>query len=628
MSELNGGSEGGPSGSVEEVDSVVIRFVGDSGDGMQLTGTEFTRTAALSGNDISTFPDFPSEIRAPAGSLAGVSGFQLQFSSQEIFTPGDAPDVLVAMNPAALKTNLDDLVKGGLLLVDSGAFKKKNLELACYTTNPLEDGSLADYRLIEVDFSKQVSTALRSSGLSTKEIQRTRNFFALGLIFWLYGRDTEPEIEAIRRKFARSKQIADANVISFQSGYYLGETAGFFDNTYRVPPAKLLPGRYRNITGNEATALGVVAAAQLSGSDVFYGSYPITPASDILHYLAGYSRFGVTVFQAEDEIAAVASTIGASFGGAIGVTGTSGPGFALKQEGIGLAIAVELPLVVINVQRAGPSTGMPTKTEQADLAQVLVGRNGESPLVVIAPATPAECFEYMIEAVRLSVEHMCPVVFLTDGSLANGTEPWRLPDREELKTIRVEHHTDPDGFAPFLRNDDFVRPWAVPGTPGVEHRIGGLEKEDVTGNVCYDPLNHEHMTHVREAKVQRIASRIPLAEIDGSESGDVLLVGWGGTFGALHQAAKRMRAEGHAVAHLHLRYLNPLQSNVGELLSRYRHVVVAELNGGQLRSILRDRFLIDARGLNKVQGKPFKVGEVMEAIRPLVESRQSTELRA
>jgi 2-oxoglutarate ferredoxin oxidoreductase subunit alpha len=615
-----------------ELESVVIRFAGDSGDGMQLTGTEFTRNSALYGNDIATFPDFPAEIRAPAGSLAGVSGFQLQFSSQEIFTAGDAPDVLVAMNPAALKTNLPDLVPGGLLLVDISAFKKKNLELAGYEENPLEPGKLSAYRVVEIDFTKHVTAALKGSGLSTKDIHRTRNFFALGLLFWLYGRDPEPEVANIRSKFARRSEIAQANVAAFLAGYHLGETTELFDATYHVAPAHLRKGEYRNITGNEATAMGIAAASRLADLPVLFASYPITPASDILHDQFKYSRWGVTAFQAEDEIAAVTAAIGASFGGTLGITSTSGPGFALKQEGIGLAVAAELPLVILDIQRAGPSTGMPTKNEQTDLLQAICGRNGESPIAVVAPATPADCFAMVIEAVRLAVEHMCPVAFLSDGGLANGSEPWLLPDPAELAPIKPPLRSDPEGFQPYLRDENFVRPWAAPGLAGLEHRIGGLEKEDVTGNVSYDPLNHEHMVRTRQGKIDRIARRLPPAQVEGPERGDVLLVGWGGTYGALHQAAARLRAEGFAVGHLHLRYLNPLQSNVGELLRRWRHVVVAELNRGQLRSILRDRFLVDAKGLNKIQGKPFKVSEVVEALRPLLSGgagqEQEQEMRA
>jgi 2-oxoglutarate ferredoxin oxidoreductase subunit alpha len=611
-----------PEPPLKEVTAVVIRIAGDSGDGMQLTGSEFTRASALARNDIATFPDFPAEIRAPAGSLAGVSGFQLQFSSSSIYTAGDAPDVLVAMNPAALKTNLADLEPGGLLIVDSGTFRTKNFEMAGYESDPLEDGSLSGYRLIPVDISRAVTTALKGSGLSSREVLRTRNMYALGLLFWLYGRDAERERDSIRKKFFRRPEVADANVTAFTAGYHFGETTELFDATYRVAPAQLEPGTYRNITGNEATAIGIVAAAQLAGRPLFYGSYPITPASDILHYLNAYRHYGITTFQAEDEIAAVTSAIGASFGGSIAVTGTSGPGFALKQEGIGLAVMAELPLVIIDVQRGGPSTGLPTKTEQADLLQALYGRNGESPVAVIAAATPSECFALAIEAVRLATAYMCPVVFLTDGGLANGAEPWRLPDPDELEAIRIELCTDAASFEPYRRDPvSLARPWAIPGTPGLEHRVGGLEKADVSGDVSYDPENHEFMVRLRQAKIDRIADRLPPAEIFGDPEGDLLVVGWGGTFGALHQATEALRAAGHAVSHLHLRYLSPMQKNVGEVLRAFRQVLVAELNSGQLRQLLRDRYLVPAVGLNKIQGAPLKVGEVIEAARALLDAK-------
>ena len=593
---------------------MVIRLAGDSGDGIQLTGTEFTRAVALGGSDIATFPDIPAEIRAPAGSLAGVSGFQLQFSSQEIFTAGDAPDALVAMNPAALRTNLPDLPKGGLLIVDSGTFRKKSLAMAGYEVSPLEDGSLEDYRLVDIDISKNVQATQKGSGLSTKEIQRTRNFYALGVPFWLYGRPPETEVESIERKFGKRPAIAEGNVRSFRAGYHFGETCELFDASYRVPSAQLAPGTYRNITGNEATALGLVVASQLADQHLFYASYPITPASDVLHSLSNHRRYGLTTFQAEDEIAAVTSAIGASFGGSIGVTGTSGPGFALKQEGIGLAVMAELPLVVLNVQRAGPSTGLPTKAEQADLNQALSGRNSESPVVVLAPRTPADCFDMAIEAVRISVRHMCPVVFLSDGSLASGSEAWKLPDPETFEPIEVRYRSDPEGFMPYLRDEEtLARPWAIPGTPGLEHRIGGLEKEDRTGNVSYDPLNHEHMVRMRQAKVDRVADYVPAAEVEGDDAGQLLFVGWGGTYGAIHQAVRVLRNQGHRVGHLHLRFLNPFPHGIAEILSRFERVLVPELNRGQLRDLLRARFLVDAHGLNKIQGRPFKVCEVVEA---------------
>jgi 2-oxoglutarate ferredoxin oxidoreductase subunit alpha len=622
----NGGMRDPP---ITEVSAVVIRFAGDSGDGMQLTGSAFTRASALARNDIATFPDFPAEIRAPAGSLAGVSGFQLQFSSSRIYTAGDAPEVLVAMNPAALKTNLADLEPGGLLIVDTGTFKTKNLEMAGYDSNPLEDGSLSGYRLVPVDISRAVTIALQGSGMSIREILRTRNMYALGVLFWLYGRNAEHERDAIREKFQRRPEVAAANVTAFMAGYHFGETTELFDATYRVPPARLEPGSYRNITGNEATAIGLVAAAQLADRPLFYGSYPITPASDILHYLNTYRHYGVTTFQAEDEIAAVTSAIGASFGGSIGVTGTSGPGFALKQEGIGLAVMAELPLVVVNVQRGGPSTGLPTKTEQADLMQALFGRNGESPVAVIAPATPAECFGLAIEAVRLATECMCPVVYLTDGGLANGAEPWRLPDPDELESIRIDFRTDPVDFEPYGRDPvTLARPWAIPGTPGLEHRVGGLEKADLTGDVSYDPENHEFMVGLRQEKIDRIADRLPPAELTGDPEGDLLIVGWGGTYGSLHQATEVLRAAGGAVSHLHLRYLSPMQKNVGEILRGFRRVLVAELNSGHLRRLLRARYLVAADGLSKIQGAPLKVAEVIEAARVQLDGKAKKEVRA
>jgi 2-oxoglutarate ferredoxin oxidoreductase subunit alpha len=613
---------------VEELESVVIRFAGDSGDGIQLTGSEFTRAAALDRNDIATLPDYPAEIRAPAGSLAGVSGFQLQFSSSEIFTAGDAPDVLVAMNPAALKRNVEDLVPGGLLIVDSGTFKSRNLELAGYREDPLEDGSLSGYRIVPVDISKLATLAQQGSGLSTKDVARTRNFYALGVLFWLYGRDPEGEVESIRRRFHRRPAVADANVGAFQAGYHYGETTEMFASTFRVPPARLQPGTYRNITGNEATALGLIAAGRLSERYLFYASYPITPASEILHNLALHRRYGVTVFQAEDEIAAVNSAIGASFGGALAVTATSGPGFSLKQEGIGLAVMAELPLVVVDVQRAGPSTGMPTKPEQADLLQALFGRHGEAPVAVVAPSSPADCFTMALEATRIAIQTMCPVVYLSDALLASGAEPWRLPDPDRLPRIEGKRTPDPVGFAPYRRDpESFARAWALPGTPGLEHRIGGLEKEDVTGNVSYDPRNHEHMTRVRQAKIDRIAKSLPEAEVFGEVTGELLLVGWGGTYGALRQAVRALLAQGVPVGHLHLRYLNPLQANVGAILEEFRRVVVVEMNHGHLRTVLRDRFMIDMEGLNKTQGVPFRVAEIVEAAHAVLGGRSLEVLR-
>ena len=617
------------SGRVEEIDSIVIRFAGDSGDGMQLTGTELTRAVALSGNDIATFPDFPAEIRAPAGTTYGVSGFQLQFSSSEIFTPGDAPGVLVAMNPAALRTNLSTLEPGGLLIVDSGAFKKRNLQLSGYEVSPLEDESLSGYQLIPVDMTRAVTVALKGNGMSPGDVQRCRNFFALGLVFWLYGRDEKREVESIRAKFRARPEVAEANVKAFRAGHAYGETTEAFTSRYHVPAADLEPGEYRNITGNEALATGLVASALLADRKMVYASYPITPASDILHYVAAHQRYPVTAFQAEDEIAAVTAAIGASFGGALGVTGTSGPGFALKQEGIGLAVMAELPLVVIDVQRGGPSTGLPTKPEQGDLLQALFGRNSEAPVAVIAPARPSECFDMAIEAVRLATRYMCPVVLLSDNTLANGAEPWRLPQISDLAPIEPGFRTDLESFAPYLRDPDtLARPWATPGTPGFEHRIGGLEKQDVTGDVSYDSANHGRMNAMRHAKIAGIADRLPPIDVYGDAEGDLLLVGFGGTYGALRQAAQSLRAEGHPVGHAHLRYLSPLQSDIDAVLRRYRRVLVPELNPGQLRMLLRARTLLDLQGLNKVDGTPFMVREVVEAARRLIGPAAAKELRA
>jgi 2-oxoglutarate/2-oxoacid ferredoxin oxidoreductase subunit alpha len=616
--EGEGGASQGSSrsrrGAPREVESVVIRFAGDSGDGMQLTGTEFTREVAKGGSDIATFPDFPAEIRAPAGTTYGVSGFQLQFSSAEVFTAGDAPQVLVAMNPAALRTNLGDLEPGGTVIVDSGSFRAKNLSLAGYTVNPLEDGTLQKYRLVEVDMARAVTAALKGAGLGQRDVQRTRNFFALGLVFWLYDRDPAHELPSIRAKFSKRPELGDANVKVFEAGYAYGDTVELLPHTFKVKPANLPRGEYRNVTGNEAITLGLTAAALLSDRTLLYASYPITPASSILEGMAAQRRYPVLTFQAEDEIAAVTAAIGASFGGAIGVTGTSGPGMALKQEGIGLAVMAELPLVVIDVQRAGPSTGMPTKVEQTDVLQAIVGRNGESPVCVLAPASPAECFELTLQAVRLATRHMCPVILLSDASLANGAEPWLLPDPAKLERIEIGAPSDTTGFQPYNRDPEtLARVWPLPGTAGFEHRIGGLEKADGSGEISYDPENHGNMTRIRQEKIDRIARFLPDAEIFGEDQGDLLIVGFGGTYGALRQATRRLQQEGHSVSHMQLRYLSPLQNNVGEALGRFRRVMIAELNTGQLRMILRSRFLVDARGLNKVEGQPFKVREVYQA---------------
>ncbi len=604
-----------------QLERVTIRFAGDSGDGMQLTGSQFTRTAAAYGNDISTYPDFPAEIRAPAGSLPGVSGFQLSFASTRIHTPGDEPDVLVAMNPAALKSNLADLPAGGALVVNEDAFTPVNLNKVGYASNPLTDGSLSAYNVFAVPISKLNALASEGLELTNKQVDLTKNFFALGLMFWLYDRSMEPTIRWIDDKFSKRPVIAEGNKRALRAGYNFGETTEIFHERYIVPPARLAPGRYRNITGNEATALGFVAASQLADRPLFYGSYPITPASDILHSLAAYKNFGVKTFQAEDEIAAIGAAIGASYGGALGMTGTSGPGVALKSEALGLAIMVELPLVIIDVQRGGPSTGLPTKTEQGDLLQVLFGRNSDSPLPVVAPATPAECFVMAIEAWRIALKYMTPVAFLSDAFLANGAEPWAIPDAADLPSIAVPNRTEKEGFYPYLRDPEtLARPWAVPGTPGLEHRIGGLEKSDILGNVSYDPDNHHRMTLLRDAKVAGIAKDIPAVDVFGAPEGDLLILGWGSTYGAIRSAVERLRGRGLAVSHAHLRHLNPLPANTGDVLGAFRRVLIPELNLGHLRMLIRARYLIDAVGYNRVRGKPFRINELeAEAERLLTE---------
>ncbi|HET7726906.1 MAG TPA: 2-oxoacid:acceptor oxidoreductase subunit alpha [Candidatus Limnocylindrales bacterium] len=611
-----------PERSVQELDRVTIRFAGDSGDGMQLTGTQFTRTAAVFGNDISTLPDFPAEIRAPAGSLPGVSGFQISFSSSDIHTPGDAPDVLVAMNPAALKTNVGDLPAGGALIVNSDAFTQQNLNKAAYTSNPLTDGSLKQYTVFEVPISTLNARALEGLDMTSKQVDLTKNFFALGLMFWLYERDMTPTLTWIEQKFGARPVIAEGNRRALKAGYAFGETTEMFHTTYRVPKAHLPPGVYRNITGNEATALGFLAASKLAKRDLFYGSYPITPASDILHQLSGYKHYGVKTFQAEDEIAAIGAAIGAAYGGALGLTASSGPGIALKAEAMGLAVMTELPLVVVDVQRAGPSTGMPTKNEQADLLQLMFGRNADSPIPIVAPATPAECFTFAIEAARIALKYMTPVAYLSDAFLATGAEPWAVPSLDELPDISVPNATPADApFRPYLRDPETLsRPWAVPGTPGLEHRIGGLEKADVTGNVSYDPDNHHLMQLLRAEKVAGIARDIPLLEVYGPPAGDLLILGWGSTYGALRSATERLLAEGHAVAHAHLRYVNPFPRNTGDILRAYRRVLIPEVNLGQLLLLIRAKYLVDAVGYDKVRGKPFRIGEIVaEAVRVLGE---------
>ncbi len=608
--------------AVQELERVTIRFAGDSGDGMQLTGTQFTRTAAVFGNDISTFPDYPAEIRAPAGSLPGVSGFQISFSSSDIHTPGDQPDVLVAMNPAALKANIGDLPAGGALIVNSDAFTPANLAKVGYEANPLADGSLKKYSLFEIPVSALNARALEGLEMTNKQVDLTKNFFALGLMFWLYERSMDPTIAWIDEKFSKRQVIAEANKRALKAGYAFGETTELFHTHYRVAPAHLPPGTYRNITGNEATALGFVVASKKADRTLFYASYPITPASDILHQLSGYKNFGVRSFQAEDEIAAMGAAIGAAYGGALGLTGTSGPGLALKSEAINLAVMTELPVVIVDVQRAGPSTGMPTKTEQGDLLQAMFGRNGESPIAVVAPATPAECFDLALEASRIALRYMTPVMYLSDAFLASGAEPWRVPAVSELPSLVVPNATDRTAFRPYGRDPEtLARMWAVPGTPGLEHRIGGLEKADISGNVSYDAENHHRMTVLRAAKIAGIANDIPDLTVFGEDRGELLILGWGSTYGALRSATERLLAEGQSVAHAHLRYLNPFPRNTEEVLRRFRRVLVPELNLGQLLMLIRARFLVDAEGYGRVRGKPFRISEIHERAEQILAGR-------
>jgi 2-oxoglutarate/2-oxoacid ferredoxin oxidoreductase subunit alpha len=603
----------------EVIDKAVIRFCGDSGDGMQITGSQFTNTVALYGNDLATFPDYPAEIRAPAGTIPGVSGFQVHFASSDVYTPGDAVDALVAMNPAALKVNLPDLRKNGILIVNLDSFKETDLRKAQLESNPLEDHSLDGYRLFPVELQRLTRTALQSLGLDAKSMDRCKNFFALGMCYWLYNRPMDSTLRWIADKFSAKRQLAEANRLALQAGYSYCEATEAFYISYEIPPAKLAPGTYRNISGNTALALGFVAASQKSGLPLFLGSYPITPASDILHELSQFKDFGVTTFQAEDEIAAITSAIGAAYAGSLALTTTSGPGMALKTEALGLAVAVELPLVVCNIQRGGPSTGLPTKTEQADLLQALFGRNSEAPVPVIAPSTPGDCFWAAVEASRIAVKHMVPVIVLSDGYLANGAEPWRIPEVSELPEIPVNFAHDPEGFLPYKRDQEtLARPWAIPGTPGLEHRIGGIEKQDVTGNVNYDPLNHEHMVRTRAAKVELVANEIPDVVPEGDASGDIVLVAWGSTHGAVTAAVKAQRAKGRRIGHIHLRYLNPLPKNLGEAMKQYKHVLVPEMNMGQLLWLLRAKYLVDAQGLNKIQGKPFKQVEIETKIEEML----------
>jgi len=601
-----------PRKRVETRDTVVIRFAGDSGDGMQVTGMQFTTESALAGNDLATLPDFPAEIRAPAGTLAGVSAFQLNFSSNEVFTPGDDLDVLVAMNPAALKMNVSDLKSGGILIVDREGFNEQNLKKAEYESNPLEDGSLDRYQLFQAEVTRLTSAALKDLGLSARSVFRCRNFFCLGMTSWLYHRPMEPAEAWIKERFKKTPELVEANVRALRAGFNFAENAELFAVSYEIRPARIAPGKYRNITGNTATALGFVCAATKAGRPLFLGSYPITPASDVLHELSGWKQYGVYTFQAEDEIAGIGAALGAAFGGAIAITTTSGPGMNLKAETVGLALAVELPIVVTDIQRAGPSTGMPTKTEQADLLMAMYGRHGESPVPILAAATPADCFRMAFEAVRIAVKYMTPVVLLTDGYLANGAEPWLIPDPAALPEVPVAFRTEASGFFPYLRDEETLsRPWVIPGTPGLEHRIGGLEKEYLTGNVSYAPTNHEQMIRVRARKIAGIIREIPPLEVFGPPEGELLVVGWGSTYGSITQAVRELQAAGHAVAQVHLRHLNPLPPDLGGILQRYRHVLVPEMNLGQLVRLIRAEYLVDAIGFNKIQGRPFKVSEIV-----------------
>jgi len=597
---------------IESRDHVVIRFAGDSGDGMQLTGMQFTTESAIAGNDLATLPDFPAEIRAPAGTLAGVSGYQLNFSSHEVFTSGDEPSVLVAMNPAALKVNLEDLTPNGVLIVDKEAFNESNLKKAGYPSNPLTDGSLSKYQLFQVEVTKLTTLALRDLGLNTRAANRCRNFFVLGMVSWLFQRPVQPTLDYVNSRFKKTPDILEANLRAFKAGFNFGETAEMFASSYQVPPAQIAPGLYRNITGNSATSLGFVAAAVKSGRPLFLGSYPITPASDILHELSTYKNFPVYTFQAEDEIAGIASSLGAAFGGALAITSTAGPGMDLKSEAMGLAIKAELPLVVVDVQRSGPSTGMPTKPEQTDLMTAMYGRHGEAPLAILAASTPSDCFETTYEAARIALTYMTPVILLTDAQLANGAEPWKVPDVDKLRPSEVKLRSDPEGFLPYLRDEKTLsRPWAVPGTPGLEHRIGGLSGEHLTGNVSYSPANNEMMVRLRARKIEGITREIPPTEVFGNAAGgDLLVLGWGSTFGTLREAVKTMRAKGKDVSHVHLRFLNPLPADLGDILRRFKKIMVAEMNMGQLVKIIRDKYLVDAFGFNKIQGRPFKISEI------------------
>lgn len=611
--------------SLTQLQEVVIKFAGDSGDGMQLTGSQFTNNSALLGLDLATFPDFPAEIRAPIGTLPGVSGYQLRFSSEPIYTPGDACDVLVAMNAAALKVNLSSLKKTGIIIANTDGFDAKNLRLANYPdgVNPLQDGSLQGYTVFSMDVTKMTREALKDFSLGTKEKDRAKNMFVLGFLYWMYNRDMDNTIAFLREKFTKRPDILESNIRSLQAGYNFADTTETFTSRYSVPRAKMEPGVYRSIMGNQALAYGLIAASEKSDLPLFLGSYPITPASDILHELSRYKSFGVKTFQAEDEIAAITAAIGASYGGSIGVTTTSGPGMALKTEAMGLAVMLEIPLVICNIQRGGPSTGLPTKTEQSDLLQAYYGRNGECPMPIVASATPSDCFEAAFEAVRIAIQHMTPVILLSDGYIANGAEPWKFPSTQDLPSIPASFKTtlisDETTFQPYSRNEWGVRPWVVPGTAGMEHRIGGLEKQDITGNISYDPANHQHMVHVRQQKVDDVSKNIPLQQIDsGPEQGEVLVLGWGSTYGAIKSACLQLQQEGKSVSHVHLRYIRPFPQNLGEILKRFKQILVPEINNGQLIRILRDQFLIDAKGYHKIMGVPITKTELVEAIQEIL----------
>ena len=609
-----------PNKKTEKLDSVVIRFAGDSGDGMQLMGDRFTNTAALVGNDLGTFPDFPAEIRAPAGSLAGVSAFQLQFSSKDIFTPGDKLDVLVAMNPAALKMHIEDLKSDGILIANKSNFTPRNLKMAGWENNPLEDDYLKNYVVYDLEISRLVANATEDMGLSNKIIERTKNFFGLGLLYWMYGRPIEPTKTWLEKKFKNKPELVEANTRALQAGYNFGDITESFATQYEVGAAPLKPGTYRNIVGNYATGLGLLAASQLSKLPLFFGGYPITPASDILHQLSHYKNYGVKTFQAEDEISGIGSVVGAAFAGSLAVTATSGPGIALKTEAIGLGVISELPMVIINVQRGGPSTGLPTKTEQADLLMAMNGRNGESPIPIIAASTPGDCFYVAYEACRIAVKYMTPVFILTDGFIANGSEPWMLPELDKLKDIKINKPELRDGqFLPYERDEKTLgRSWALPGLKGFEHRVGGLEREHITGNINYDPDNHDLMVKLRAKKVSSIVDDIPKTEVYGKQTGEILILGWGSTFGAIRSGVESLIEEGKSVSHVHLKWVNPLPADLGEILLKFQKVLIPEINSGQLIKIIRSEFLIDAEGFNLVRGKPYTKSQIINKVKEMI----------